>query len=95
MRTLSLYYCNTSPEISYVAPDLQAARFSASSPPPQLHHVVTSHHAPTTQTMATKFVPLSDRPIKNTLVLFDVDGTLTPARRVTPPRPQLGFVSVD
>ncbi|KAK9479543.1 phosphomannomutase [Lipomyces japonicus] len=26
------------------------------------------------------FVPLSEREIKNTLVLFDVDGTLTPAR---------------
>lgn len=25
---------------------------------------------------------LADRPIKNTVVLFDVDGTLTPARLV-------------
>lgn len=25
---------------------------------------------------------LPDRPIKNTICLFDVDGTLTPARRV-------------
>lgn len=40
--------------------------------------------------MAAKFAPLSDRPIKNTLVLFDVDGTLTPARRVATPIPQLG-----
>lgn len=27
---------------------------------------------------------LADRPIANTIVLFDVDGTLTPARRVRP-----------
>jgi hypothetical protein len=26
---------------------------------------------------------LADRPIKNTIVLFDVDGTLTPARLVS------------
>jgi hypothetical protein len=32
--------------------------------------------------MAHHFPPLSERPIKNTLVLFDVDGTLTPARKV-------------
>ena len=30
----------------------------------------------------TQFPPLNERPIKNTLVLFDVDGTLTPARKV-------------
>ena len=35
--------------------------------------------------MANKFPPLSERPIKNTLVLFDVDGTLTPARKVILP----------
>lgn len=28
------------------------------------------------------FPPLEDRPIKNTICLFDVDGTLTPARLV-------------
>lgn len=28
---------------------------------------------------------LEQRPIKNTICLFDVDGTLTPARRVRPP----------
>lgn len=26
---------------------------------------------------------LEDRPVKNTICLFDVDGTLTPARRVS------------
>jgi phosphomannomutase len=31
--------------------------------------------------MAT-YPPLADREIKNTICLFDVDGTLTPARRV-------------
>ena len=28
-------------------------------------------------------LPLEARPIKNTICLFDVDGTLTPARRVS------------
>ena len=33
---------------------------------------------------AISVVPaLADRPVKNTVVLFDVDGTLTPARRVS------------
>lgn len=31
---------------------------------------------------AALFPPLPQRPIKNTICLFDVDGTLTPARRV-------------
>ena len=31
---------------------------------------------------ASVYPPLEDRPIKNTICLFDVDGTLTPARRV-------------
>lgn len=30
------------------------------------------------------YPPLAERPIKNTIVLFDVDGTLTPARLVSP-----------
>ncbi|PSR91913.1 eukaryotic phosphomannomutase [Coniella lustricola] len=30
--------------------------------------------------MAATFPPLEERPIKNTICLFDVDGTLTPAR---------------
>ncbi|CAN8099622.1 unnamed protein product [Discula destructiva] len=30
--------------------------------------------------MSVSFPPLADRPIKNTICLFDVDGTLTPAR---------------
>jgi hypothetical protein len=33
--------------------------------------------------------PLNERPIKNTIVLFDVDGTLTPARLVRPASPPL------
>lgn len=28
--------------------------------------------------------PINERPIKNTVVLFDVDGTLSPARLVSP-----------
>jgi phosphomannomutase len=32
-----------------------------------------------------KVTPLNERPIKNTIVLFDVDGTLTPARRNASP----------
>jgi hypothetical protein len=28
-------------------------------------------------------IPLNERPVKNTIVLFDVDDTLTPARRVS------------
>jgi hypothetical protein len=28
------------------------------------------------------FPPLNDRPIKDTICMFDVDGTLTPARQV-------------
>ena len=31
--------------------------------------------------MAELYPDLKDRPIKNTVCLFDVDGTLTPARR--------------
>lgn len=41
------------------------------------------------------FPPLEDRPIKNTICLFDVDGTLTPARKVRPlplPPPFLSFL---
>lgn len=29
--------------------------------------------------------PLHERPVKNTICLFDVDGTLTPARKVSLP----------
>lgn len=32
---------------------------------------------------STSFPPLEDRPLKNTICLFDVDGTLTPARLVS------------
>ncbi|RYP24752.1 hypothetical protein DL765_000298 [Monosporascus sp. GIB2] len=35
---------------------------------------------PIQETTAPKYPPLEDRPIKNTICLFDVDGTLTPAR---------------
>lgn len=34
---------------------------------------------------ASIYPPLEARPIKNTICLFDVDGTLTPARRVSLP----------
>ena len=30
-----------------------------------------------------QYPPLNERPVKDTIVLFDVDGTLTPARRVS------------
>lgn len=33
--------------------------------------------------MSNSYPPLAERPIPNTIVLFDVDGTLTPARRVS------------
>lgn len=36
---------------------------------------------------AAAYPPLNERPIKNTICLFDVDGTLTPARRVSPGTP--------
>ncbi|RPB04277.1 eukaryotic phosphomannomutase [Choiromyces venosus 120613-1] len=34
---------------------------------------------------ASQFPPLTQRPIANTICLFDVDGTLTPARRTVSP----------
>ncbi|KAK3940072.1 eukaryotic phosphomannomutase [Diplogelasinospora grovesii] len=38
-----------------------------------------------TATASSSYPPLEERPLKNTIVLFDVDETLTPARRsVTP-----------
>ena len=33
----------------------------------------------------TSYPPLAEREIKNTICLFDVDGTLTPARLVCAP----------
>lgn len=36
---------------------------------------------------ASSYPALAERPIKNTVVLFDVDGTLTPARLVSPQCP--------
>ena len=38
---------------------------------------------PMAETTAPTYPPLEDRPIKNTICLFDVDGTLTPARLVS------------
>lgn len=61
-----------------------------SSPRPRNVHVArkhaltaSSHRPPPPQfgTMAISYPPLEDRPLKNTICLFDVDGTLTPARR--------------
>lgn len=40
------------------------------------------HSNPIQPTMVLSYPPLEDRPLKNTICLFDVDGTLTPARRV-------------
>lgn len=37
------------------------------------------------------FPPLEDRPVKDTICLFDVDGTLTPARQVC----SLSFQALD
>ena len=37
----------------------------------------------TTAAAASVIPSLTERPIKNTICLFDVDGTLTPARRVS------------
>ncbi len=34
---------------------------------------------------ASVYPPLEDRPVKETICLFDVDETLTPARRVRVP----------
>lgn len=35
---------------------------------------------------ADTYPPLDERPLKDTIVLFDVDETLTPARLVSQPR---------
>ena len=43
--------------------------------------------AATTAPAASVIPALAERPVKNTICLFDVDGTLTPARRVTLPTP--------
>jgi hypothetical protein len=44
------------------------------------------------------YPPLAEREIKNTIVLFDVDGTLTPARLVSlpapPPSPSLSLYTL-
>lgn len=42
----------------------------------------------TTETTSV-YPALEDRPIKDTICLFDVDGTLTPARRVGSSQPAL------
>lgn len=34
-------------------------------------------------TSLPSYPPLTERPLKNTICLFDVDGTLTPARLVS------------
>lgn len=39
--------------------------------------------AATTAPAASVIPSLAERPVKNTICLFDVDGTLTPARRVS------------
>lgn len=37
-----------------------------------------------TSVAAALYPPITERPVKDTICLFDVDGTLTPARRVCP-----------
>ena len=39
-----------------------------------------------------EYPPLEDRPMKNTICLFDVDNTLTPARLVRALFPHLIYV---
>ena len=41
---------------------------------------------------ASVYPPLEARPVKNTICLFDVDGTLTPARRVII-RPKMPYLA--
>jgi len=51
-----------------------------------------SRKAPTMAAAAARFPPLLSRPVANTICLFDVDGTLTPARQVAfPPRSSLYY----
>lgn len=54
------------------------ARFS----PPKFH---CDNSNPLTMASAPAYTPLEDRPLKDTICLFDVDGTLTPARLVRTP----------
>jgi hypothetical protein len=42
-----------------------------------------SHIMATSGVVAPVILPLNERPIKNTICLFDVDGTLSPARLVS------------
>lgn len=45
---------------------------------------MASHNATSLGAQPTvSYPPLEDRPIKNTICLFDVDGTLSPARLVS------------
>lgn len=46
-------------------------------------HTNHTNHLSTPSAMAS-YPPLAEREVKNTVVLFDVDGTLTPARLVCP-----------
>jgi phosphomannomutase len=43
--------------------------------------------ASTTIPAASIIPSLTERPVKSTICLFDVDGTLTPARRVSAVQP--------
>ncbi|KAF2405645.1 PMM-domain-containing protein [Trichodelitschia bisporula] len=64
---------------------------SSTPPSPPLHNSTPPYHSslsprPATMTAAGAIIPaLADRPIKNTIVLFDVDETLTPSRRPASP----------
>lgn len=51
--------------------------------PPPYQNYTTSSKMASTAPAASVIPSLAERPVKNTICLFDVDGTLTPARRVS------------
>nr|POE63260.1 hypothetical protein CFP56_04163 [Quercus suber] len=61
-------------------PRQQRQRQQLSLPPPLPPRITINSKMATAA--ASVVSALADRPVKNTIVLFDVDGTLTPARRV-------------
>jgi hypothetical protein len=52
--------------------------------PPFNHQESSSSKSLTMASVHAQYPPVNDRPVKDTICLFDVDGTLTPARRVRP-----------
>ena len=61
----------------HIHPHTERHTIPVATPPPQQHTMATTAPA------ASVIPALTDRPVKNTICLFDVDGTLTPARRVS------------